>query len=165
MSIISGDEIGAVQKVVTELGIPSSNIKPRSTPLEKQHHVKELMQIGENTVLFCGDGINDAAALAQASVGLHINNGTGVAQSAVDAVLLRPSLSGILVLIDLSRDSHRRIVFNFVWAAVYNVFAVLLAAGAFIKVRLPPEYARLGEAVSILLVILVALQLQWRRYL
>lgn len=165
VSIISGDEIGAVQKVATKLGISHQVVRARCTPREKQQYVKELMQVGNNTVLFCGDGVNDAAALAQASVGVHINNGTGTACISGDAVLIRPSLSGILVLIDLSRDACRQIVFNFSWAAIYNVLAILLAAGAFVHVRLPPQYAGLGEAVSVLPVILIPLQLRWRKYL
>ncbi|CAD6563532.1 MAG: hypothetical protein ASARMPRED_000021 [Alectoria sarmentosa] len=164
VSIISGDERGAVQKVALKLGVSQEAVRARCTPQEKQQYVKELMQADTNTVLFCGDGVNDAAALAQASVGVHIDSGTGTAWTAGDAVLIRPSLLGILVLIDLSRDSYRQIVFNFTWAAVYNLVAILFAAGAFIHVRLPPQYAGLGEAVSVLPVILVPLQLRWRKY-
>lgn len=104
------------------------------------------MQVGNNTVLFCGNRVNDAAALSQASIGAHVNSGTGSACIAGDAVLIRPSLLGNLVLIDLSRDSWRQIIFNFAWAAFYNVLAILLAAGACIHVRLSPQYAGLGEA-------------------
>ena len=112
-------------------------------------------------MLVCGDGTNDAVALAQANIGLHMNSGVDVAQSAADAVLIRPALSGILVLIDLSQAVFRRIVFNFSWSFVYNTFAVLLAAGAFVHARIPPQYAGLGELVSVLPVILIALQLRW----
>ena len=165
VSILSGDEVGAVEKVATDLGISQKAVRAKCTPREKQQFVKELMDTKNNTVLFCGDGVNDAAALSQASVGVHINSGPGTAWSAGDVVLSRPSLSGILVLMDLSRDSWRQIIFGFCWAAVYNVLAVLLAAGAFVHVRLSPQYAALGEAVSVLPVILVPLQLRWRRYL
>ena len=169
VSIISGDEVGAVQRVAMELGIPLEEVKARCTPGEKQQYVKDLMRNDKNTVLFCGDGVNDVAALSQASVGVHISNGvgtsTGTGWTAGDAVLIRPSLRGILVLMDLSRDSCRQMAFNFAWAAVYNVLAILLAAGAFIHVRLSPQYAGLGEAVSVLPVILVPLQLRWRKYM
>ena len=165
VSIMSGDEIGAVHKVATKLGISHELVKARCTPREKQQHVKSLMQAANNTVLFCGDGVNDAAALSQASVGVHMNLGSHTEWTAGDAVLIRPSLLGILVLIDLSRDSCRQIVFNFFWAALYNLFAILFAAGAFVRVHLPPQYAGLGEAVSVLPVILVPLQLRWRSYL
>ena len=165
LSILSGDEVGAVQQVATLLGIPHENIRARCTPLEKQQHVKALMEDKKDTVLFCGDGFNDAAAIAQASLGLHMtNDDTSVQHDTGDAVLNSPSLSGILVLMDLSRDCCRQITFNFIWAAFYNLFAILLAAGAFVKIRLPPEYAGLGEAVSVLPVILVPLRLRWKRY-
>ncbi len=164
VSIISGDETGAVQAVALKLGIPQEIVRARCTPREKQQYVKELMQAEKNVVLFCGDGVNDAAALSQASIGVHMSSGTGTTWTAGDAVLIRPSLRGILVLLDLSRDSCRQIVFNFTWAAVYNVLAILLAAGAFVHVRLAPQYAGLGEAVSVLPVILGPLQLRLRSY-
>ena len=165
VSIISGDEVGAVRNVALTLGIPPKLVRARCTPREKQQYVKNLMDANNNTVLFCGDGVNDAAALSQASIGVHMSSGSGTTWSAGDAVLIRPSLLGILVLMDLSRDSCRQIVFNFTWAVVYNVLAISLAAGAFMHVRLPPQYAGLGEAVSVLPVIIVPLQLRWRRYL
>ncbi len=90
-----------------------------------------------------------------------MNSGTDVAQSAADAVLVRPALSGILVLIDLSHAAIRRIIFNFSWSFIYNTFAILLAAGAFVNVRIHPQYAGLGELFSVLPVILIAVQLRW----
>jgi Cu2+-exporting ATPase len=87
-----------------------------------------------------------------------------VAQSAADAVLLRPSLTGVLLLMDLSRAAVRRIAFNFAWSFTYNLFAILLAAGTFVKSRIRPEYAGLGELVSVLPVILIALQLRWAKF-
>jgi Cu2+-exporting ATPase len=115
-------------------------------------------------VIFCGDGTNDAVALAQASIGVHVNEGTDVAQSAADVVLTRPDLTGILVLMDLSRAAFLRIVFNFSWAFIYNLFAILLAAGAFVNARIPPQYAGLGEVVSVLPVIAIALQLKYAKF-
>ena len=165
VSIISGDETGAVEQAALDLGISLKAVRARCTPREKQQYVKELMDTNKSTVLFCGDGVNDAAALTQASVGVHMSNGPGTAWSAGDVVLSRPSLLGILVLMDLSRDSWHQIVFNFCWAAVYNLLAILLAAGAFVHVRLSPQYAGLGEAVSVLPVLLVPLRLRLKRYL
>lgn len=163
VSIVSGDDIGAVHQAAKSLDIPLQNAKSRCSPLEKQQYVKILMQNPKNTVLFCGDGTNDAAALAQAHVGVYISSSCGVAQTAADVVLMRSSLIGILTLLDLSRDASRRVIFNFAWSAIYNVVAILFAAGALVKVRLLPEYAGLGEAISVLPVVLVALLMRWRK--
>lgn len=114
-------------------------------------------------MLFCGDGTNDAVALAQATIGVHMHAGSNIAQSAADVVLMRPALSGILTVLDISKVAVRRIKFNFGWSFVYNLFAVLLAAGAFVEVRIPPEFAGLGELVSVLPVIIAALLLRWTK--
>ncbi|MCJ1421929.1 hypothetical protein MMC32_008296 [Xylographa parallela] len=161
VSLVSGDDDSAVQRIGRQLGIPGPQIRSRCSPGDKQKYIKAIMEHKDKVVLFCGDGTNDAVALTQANIGLHMNSGTDVAQSAADAVLIRPALSGILVLIDLSQAAFRRIVFNFSWSFVYNTFAVLLAAGAFVHARIPPQYAGLGELVSVLPVILIALQLRW----
>ena len=165
ISIVSGDDPAAVSALATHLAIPATHVHSRCSPAEKQQYIKTLMDAanGKQTILFCGDGTNDAVALAQASIGVHMSEGTDVAQSAADAVLMRPALQGVLVLIDLSKAAFHRIVFNFAWSFVYNVFAILLAAGAFVNARIPPEYAGLGEIVSVLPVILVAVQLRWAR--
>jgi Cu2+-exporting ATPase len=113
--------------------------------------------------MFCGDGTNDAIALAQATIGVHMNEGTDVAKSAADVVLMRPSLSGILIAITVSRKSIHRIAFNFGWSFVYNVFAILLAAGAFVHARIPPEFAGLGELVSVLPVVAAGILLRWAK--
>ena len=168
VSLVSGDNEQAVYSIAEHLAIPVTNVRWRCSPGDKQIYVKEALAAtnrkNKNTVLFCGDGTNDAVALAQASIGLHMNEGTEIAQGAADAVLLRPSLDGVLFLIDLSKAFYRRVVFNFVWAFAYNLFAVLLAAGAFPRVRIPPHFAGLGEIVSVLPVIAIALQLKWAKF-
>ncbi|KAJ9493709.1 hypothetical protein H2202_010831 [Exophiala xenobiotica] len=161
ISIVSGDDTGAVEAVATKLGIPASHVRSRCTPGDKQVYLKNLMTDEKKVVIFCGDGTNDAVALAQADIGVHMNSGSDVAQTAADVVLVRPYLGGILVLLDLSKAALHRIFFNFAWSFVYNLFAILLAAGAFVDVRIPPQYAGLGEIVSVVPVILIALHLRW----
>lgn len=161
--IVSGDDTGAVDAVAAELNVPVKHVKSRCTPGDKQEYLKRLMADGKHRVLFCGDGTNDAVALAQSDVGVHINTGSDVAQTAADVVLVRPYLTGVLLLLDLSKAAFHRIFFNFAWAFVYNVFAILLAAGAFVNARIEPQYAGLGEIVSVLPVILIALQLRFFR--
>lgn len=164
VSIVSGDDDGAVQAVATDLGLAPTNVRSRVSPGDKQKYVQSLLQENtNNVVLFCGDGTNDSVALAQATIGLHMSGGTDVAASAADAVLTGDSLAGLPVLLRISRASFARIVLNFGWSFVYNLFAILLAAGAFPNARIPPEFAGLGEVVSVLPVILVALQLKFVR--
>lgn len=165
--IVSGDDDGPVCSVAAKVGIPSCNVRSRSSPAEKQTYIKGLLGQGSDktkpVVVFCGDGTNDAVALAQATIGVHINEGSDVAQSAADVVLMRPELSGLLSMINASKVSVHRIKFNFGWSFVYNTFAVLLAAGAFVHARIPPEFAGLGELVSVLPVIAAAVLLRWSK--
>ena len=160
VSIVSGDEASAVEAVAADLGIPASHVRSRCMPETKQCYVKNLMTDEKHTVIFCGDGSNDAVALAAASVGVHMNNSNDMATNAADVVLMRPYLGGILVLVDLSKAAVHRMFLNFFWSFVYNLLAILLAAGAFVNVRISPQYAGLGEIISVLPVILIALQLR-----
>ncbi|KAI9808718.1 MAG: hypothetical protein M1825_003870 [Sarcosagium campestre] len=164
VSMVSGDDSGAVKSIADQLGLSPSDVRSRFSPGDKQKYIQDLMDRGRKVVLFCGDGTNDAVALAQATIGLHITGGTDIAQNAADAVLVRPLLRGVLLLIDVSRASYHRIVFNFAWAFLYNLFAILLAGGAFVYARIPPQYAGLGELVSVVPVIFIALQLKWARF-
>ncbi|KAF9773168.1 hypothetical protein IL306_009074 [Fusarium sp. DS 682] len=165
--VVSGDDDAAVQNLASKLNIPQENVRPRTSPAGKRDYIQTLLgnstDLKKPVVVFCGDGTNDAVALAQATIGVHMNEGTDVAQSAADVVLMRPSLNGIVTMIDASRKSVNRIKFNFGWSFVYNTFAVLLAAGAFVNARIPPEYAGLGELVSVLPVILAAVLLRWSK--
>ncbi|KAK3332844.1 E1-E2 ATPase-domain-containing protein [Cercophora scortea] len=180
--ILSGDDDGAVCSVGAQLNIPASNIRSRCTPVDKQVYIQKLLEStgpsshsnsttksANPVVLFCGDGTNDAVALAQATIGVHMHNtndgGSDIAKSAADVVLMRPHLGGILTTIDVSRKAMHRVAFNFGWSFVYNLFAVLLAAGAFVtrNARIPPAFAGLGELVSVLPVIAAAAMLRWSK--
>ncbi|PVI04351.1 copper-translocating P-t [Periconia macrospinosa] len=172
LHILSGDEDGAVRAVAEKLSIPDTNLRSRCSPADKQVYIKTLVsppvsncgnKIVQPIVMFCGDGTNDAAALAQATIGVHMNEGTDVAGSAADLVLMRPSLAGVLVAINISSKAMHRITFNFGWSFVYNLLAVLLASGAFVRARIPPEFAGLGELVSVLPVVAAGVLLKWAK--
>lgn len=153
--IVSGDQRQAVEAVANQVGIP--NVASQCTPAEKKDYVASLM--GQNkTVMFVGDGTNDAVAVTQADVGIQIASvasASDVTRGAADVVLLN-GLEGIPFLLEISGVSFRRMAFNFGWSAVYNVLAILLASGAFVNVRIPPAYAGLGEIVSVLPVVFAA---------
>lgn len=163
--LISGDDDGAVRTLASKLGIPGDNVRSQNSPADKKDYIDTLLSTRINrtrpVVVFCGDGTNDAVALAHATIGVHINEGTDVAQSAADVVLMRPSLAGILLMMDASRACVNRIKFNITWSFVYNTFAILFAAGAFVDIRIPPAFAGLGELVSVLPVIAASLLLRW----
>lgn len=164
VSIISGDDTGAVQSIAADLGIDEKHVRSRCSPRQKQEYIKDMIGTkGNNVVMFCGDGTNDAIALAQADIGVHMNEGTDIARSAADVILLRPSLAGIITLMDVSNAAFTRVRFNFIWSFVYNLVAILLAAGCFVKARISPGYAGLGEIVSVVPVILIAWQLKWAK--
>ena len=155
--IVSGDNAKAVEKVAQAVGIACENMASRQTPASKQQYVVDLISSGK-TVLLCGDGTNDAVAIAQADVGVQIGSTSDITRATAD-VVLTGGLDSIPAFLDLSKQAYARIAFDFVWSAVYNFFAILLAAGAFVKVRIPPAYAGLDEIVSVLPVNLVALML------
>ncbi|KAK7545307.1 E1-E2 ATPase-domain-containing protein [Phyllosticta citricarpa] len=185
VSLVSGDDDRAVRNVAVALDIPAANVRSRASPGDKQVYVQQLLSptspssspssssrtattaAKPPTILFIGDGTNDSPALATATIGIHMSGGTAMAASAADAVLTADSLAGLPVLLAISRSSFRRICANFAWSFVYNVFAILLAAGAFPDgVRIPPQFAGLGEVVSVLPVIAIAVQMRavrrWR---
>lgn len=156
--LVSGDQHKAVQAIAAAVGIDRANVASQQKPQEKKTYVAALMAQAGKVVMFCGDGTNDAVAVAQADIGVQLSDAisSDVTRGAADIVLLS-GLGGIPFLIEVSRAAFARIAFNFVWSAIYNVFSILLAAGAFVRVRIPPAYAGAGELVSILPVIVAAL--------
>jgi len=158
--VVSGDHNKAVEDVARSLGIHQEHTASRRLPGQKQQYVAALQACSNKIVMFCGDGTNDAVALAQADVGVQLGTASDVAGAVADVVLLG-GLDGTLALLDISKRAFYRIVFNFAWSAAYNVFAVLLASGAFVKFRVPPAYAGLGEIVSVVPVIIAAVSLLW----
>ncbi|KAM5353710.1 hypothetical protein ACJ41O_000360 [Fusarium nematophilum] len=159
--LVSGDQTNAVKSVANTVGIPIENVAGERTPPEKRDYVAALMEDKTRYVLFCGDGTNDAVAVAQANVGAQMGGGltsSDVTQGAADVVLMN-GLEGIPFLLNVSRASFNRMYFNFVWSGIYNVLAVTMASGAWVKFRIPPAYAGLGEMVSVVPVILAAVSM------
>ncbi|KAL8763429.1 MAG: hypothetical protein Q9184_000737 [Pyrenodesmia sp. 2 TL-2023] len=140
------------------------------------HHDKNLdLEKGKAekaTIAFIGDGINDAPALALASVSIAIRNTSSandIALNSASFVLTSPSLDAIIILLDLSKKVFRRIKFNFAWAMVYNAVLVPVAAGVFYGVkdangdgwRMDPALAAAAMAGSSISVCLSSLALGW----
>jgi Cd2+-exporting ATPase len=79
VSLIRGDNEGAVEVIAAKLRIPSKNVRSCCSPIDKQDYIKTRMRSGgggSEVVLFCGDGTNDAIALVEADIGLHMDEGT-----------------------------------------------------------------------------------------
>jgi Cu+-exporting ATPase len=134
--MVTGDSRAAALTVAREVGIPASNVVAEVLPAEKVEAVRSLRQQGRaarlrgrrHTVAMVGDGVNDAAALAEADLGLAIGTGTDVAIQASDLTLVSGDLGAAADAIRLARRTLNTIRANLFWAFAYNVAAIPLAA-------------------------------------
>lgn len=124
VALLSGDGSEAVDSVADRLGIDDRTA--RATPETKADWVKARRERGE-VVVMVGDGINDAAALAQADAGLALQSGTAVAFECAQAVVRSPA--SVVVAIDLGRATVRTVRGNLAWAFGYNILLLPVAAG------------------------------------
>eukprot|EP01006_Ploeotia_vitrea_P063258 TRINITY_DN85216_c0_g1_i1.p1 TRINITY_DN85216_c0_g1~~TRINITY_DN85216_c0_g1_i1.p1 ORF type:complete len:554 (-),score=55.37 TRINITY_DN85216_c0_g1_i1:119-1597(-) len=186
--MVTGDNKKAAVHVATYLGIPHDNIHAEVLPQDKVRVVEEQQGATVATskygtmvsrksvpgqddnkrkiVAFVGDGINDAAALTQADVGIAVGAGTEIALQSADVVLIRNCLYDVLTTIDLSKATMKRIWLNFFWASGYNIVAIPLACGIFypfFQWQLPPLSAGIAMMCSSLIVLLCSLSLKlWK---
>jgi Cu+-exporting ATPase len=127
--LITGDKTEIARSVARRIGIDETHVLAGVLPDGKEAEVARLRSEGQR-VAMVGDGINDAAALARADVGIAIGSGTHVAIDAAGIVLMRGDVRAISEVLNLARRTLRVIRQNLFWAFAYNALAIPIAAGA-----------------------------------
>ena len=151
--MLTGDQHPTAAAVAVRLGI--TDIRAEVLPADKVAAIRELQRDGV-VVAMVGDGLNDAAALAQADIGVAIGAGADVAAEASDLTLLRDDLTGVLDAITLSRRAYRIIIQNFVYAFCFNGIGLPVAAAGFLS----PVFAAASMGVSSIAVVTNSLRLR-----
>jgi Cu+-exporting ATPase len=160
--MITGDNARTAKAIGKLSGV--DNIISEVLPADKAGQIKKLQEQG-SVVAMVGDGINDAPALAQADIGIAIGSGTDVAIESADIVLIKDDLRDVVMAIDLSSYTMRKIKQGLFWAFIYNIIGIPVAAGLlypFTGFLLNPIIA--GTAMAFSSVSVVTNALLMRRY-
>ena len=163
VAMVTGDREAAARAVADQLGL--DGFHAGVTPARKQELVREH-QAGGERVVFAGDGLNDAPALAAADVGIAMGTGTDVAMHSAGLVLVKGDLAALVRAVHLSRAVLRNIKQNLFWAFAYNFAGLPLAAGAlypFFGWLLNPMFAGAAMSLSSITVVTNALRLRRTR--
>jgi Cu+-exporting ATPase len=158
--MLTGDSPAAAGPIARQAGI--SEVEAGLDPAGKLARIRALQHDGLR-VAMVGDGINDAAALAQADAGIAMGSGADLAQEAGDVLLLRAQPSAIPAALDLARATLRVMRQNLAWAAVYNLLGIPLAAGLLypaFHILLSPWIAAAAMAFSSVSVLANSLRLR-----
>jgi Cu2+-exporting ATPase len=158
--MITGDNARTAAAVAKALGI--ERFFAEVLPADKARHVKALQAEGKR-VAMVGDGVNDAPALAQADIGIAIGAGTDVAIETANVVLMKSDPLDIIRAIILSKATVRKMKQNLVWASIYNILAIPIAAGVLypsLGIELRPEWSALLMSLSSIIVAVNAVLLK-----
>ena len=152
--LVTGDGEVAAISMGAKVGIPIDHIFASASPSDKLDFVVSLQEKGK--VLMIGDGINDAAAIAQSDLSIAMGSGTDTAIAAADITLIRPSLIAALDAIRISKKTTKIIKSNLIWAFLYNIVCIPVAASG----NLAPMYAAGAMSISSLFVVLNSLRIK-----
>jgi Cu+-exporting ATPase len=158
--MLTGDNAASAEAIAVEAGL--NHFCAQLLPEEKLAHIRELQRSGKK-VAMVGDGINDAAALAQADAGIAMGTGADLAREAGDVVLLRGELRSVVDAFDLARATLRTMHVNLGWALGYNLLGIPVAAGVLYPVfgiLLSPALASAAMALSSISVLVNSLRLR-----
>lgn len=153
-ALLTGDAEPVARAVAAQVGIDPDDVFAGVSPEEKVEKVEQLQKDGR-VVAMVGDGVNDAAALAKADLGIAMGSGTDVAMEAADLTIMRSDLESIPTSIRLSKATLKLIKSNLFWAFGYNVIAIPVAAAGLLN----PMIAAAAMAFSSIFVVLNSMRL------
>lgn len=156
--MLTGDNEVTAEIIAGELGITKviSNVLPK----KKANTIKDLVSKGRK-VIMVGDGINDAPALVNTTIGISVNDGTDVAMDSADVILMNNDISNILDLIKISKKAYLIIKENLFWAFFYNLLMIPIAMGLLENygISMSPMFASIAMTISSLTVVINSLRL------
>ena len=153
--LVTGDNSRAARSVAAGLGIPAPDVLAGVKPEGKVEAVRDLQADG-TAVALVGDGVNDAAALAQADLGMAVGSGADAAIGAADLTLIGGDPLSIVTAVELARATISVIRANLAWASGYNLVAIPLAALGYLN----PLFAGVAMSASSLIVVCNSLRLR-----
>lgn len=153
--LLTGDNASAAHAVARAVGIDDANVTAEVMPSDKVDAVAQLQQQGK-TVAMVGDGVNDAAALAQADLGIAMGAGADVAIEASDITVMNNDLRSVADAVRLARATLRIIKGNLFWAFAYNIILLPVAAFGLLN----PLFAGIAMALSSVFVVSNSLRLK-----
>lgn len=152
--LITGDNAESAAVVASSVGIKPENVIAAASPEDKLAKISALQSAGKKVAMI-GDGVNDAAALAQSNLSLAMGTGTDTAISTADITLMRPQLMAVIDALNLAKTTLKTIKVNLGWAFAYNAIGIPIAALGFMS----PMYAAAAMALSSLLVVTNSLRI------